>query len=91
MPTRPSRTSACFRRFAGRESLTFRSTFNAAVRARQWDLRNGQFLPYNSIGLSGGIAVDAFVFEFMGLAMIALCVIVVAVPSQRPPARRISD
>jgi hypothetical protein len=35
--------------------------------------------------------VDAFVFEFVGLAMIALCVIVVAVPSQRPPARRISD
>jgi hypothetical protein len=52
------------------ESLTFRSTFNAAVRARQWDL-NGQFLPYNSIGLSG--VADAFVFEFMGLAMIALC------------------
>jgi len=30
--------------------------------------------------LQGGIAVDALVFEFMGLAMLALCVIVLAVP-----------
>jgi hypothetical protein len=36
--------------------------------------------------------VDALVFEFMGLAMIALCVIVLAVPtSRRPSAGRISD
>ena len=28
---------------------------------------------------------DALVFEFMGLAMLALCVIVLAVPSQRRP------
>jgi hypothetical protein len=36
--------------------------------------------------------VDALVFEFMGLAMLALCVIVLAVPaSRRPPARHISD
>jgi hypothetical protein len=26
--------------------------------------------------------VDALVFEFMGLAMLALCVVVIAVPSQ---------
>jgi hypothetical protein len=31
------------------------------------------------------------VFEFMGLAMLALCVIVVAVPSGRRPARHVSD
>jgi hypothetical protein len=31
--------------------------------------------------------VDALVFEFMGLAMLALCVVVLAVPSQRSPAR----
>jgi len=31
------------------------------------------------------------VFEFMGLAMIALCVIVVAVPSQRRPSRQFRD
>jgi len=36
--------------------------------------------------------VDALVFEFMGLAMIALCVIVLAVPSsRRPSAGRVSD
>jgi hypothetical protein len=36
--------------------------------------------------------VDALVFEFMGLAMIALCVVVLAVPSsRRPSAERISD
>jgi hypothetical protein len=35
--------------------------------------------------------VDGLVFEFMGLAMIALCIIVLAVPSQRQPSRRISD
>jgi hypothetical protein len=36
--------------------------------------------------------VDALVFEFMGLAMLALCVIVLAVPnSRRPTDRRISD
>ena len=31
----------------------------------------------------GGIAVDALVFEFMGLAMLALCIIVLAVLAQR--------
>jgi hypothetical protein len=35
--------------------------------------------------------VDALVFEFMGLAMIALCVVVLAVPSQRRPSRRVRD
>jgi hypothetical protein len=35
--------------------------------------------------------VDVLVFEFMGLAMLALCVIVLAVPSQQRPSRRISD
>jgi hypothetical protein len=39
----------------------------------------------------GGIAVDTLVFEFMGLAMLALCVVVLAVPSRRPPARYMSD
>jgi hypothetical protein len=36
----------------------------------------------------GDIAVEALVFEFMGLAMLALCVIVLAVPSGRRPLRR---
>jgi hypothetical protein len=30
--------------------------------------------------------VDALVFEFMGLAMLALCVVVIAVPSSRRDA-----
>jgi hypothetical protein len=38
----------------------------------------------------GDFAVfDAFVFEFMGLALFALCVVVLAVPSRRPPARHV--
>jgi hypothetical protein len=36
--------------------------------------------------------VDALVFEFMGLAMLALCVVVLAVPaSRRPSAGQIRD
>jgi hypothetical protein len=36
--------------------------------------------------------VDALVFEFMGLAMLALCVIVLAVPcARRPTGRRVRD
>ena len=31
--------------------------------------------------------MDALVFEFMGLAMLALCVVVIAVPSQRQGER----
>jgi hypothetical protein len=32
--------------------------------------------------------MDALVFEFMGLAMLALCVIVIAVPCERRPSER---
>jgi hypothetical protein len=32
--------------------------------------------------------VDALVFEFVGLAMAALCVVVVAVPTARRPSGR---
>jgi hypothetical protein len=35
--------------------------------------------------------VDALVFEFMGLAMLTLCIFVLAVPSPQRPARRIRD
>jgi hypothetical protein len=35
--------------------------------------------------------VDALVFEFMGLAMLGLCVVVLAVPCRRPPASRVRD
>jgi hypothetical protein len=36
----------------------------------------------------GDIAVDALVFEFMGLMMLALCVIVIALPSIPKPSGR---
>jgi len=35
--------------------------------------------------------VDALVFEFMGLAMLAICVLVLVVPSRWPPARHIRE
>jgi hypothetical protein len=34
---------------------------------------------------------DGLVFEFMGLAMLALCVVVLAFPSRRPAGRRVRD
>ena len=90
MRRRPSRTSGCFGLFAGRESLTLHSTFAGVIRAACQELRNGQLLPHKSIGCQG-VAVDALVFEFMGLAMLALCVVVLAVSSRRPPARHIRE
>jgi hypothetical protein len=43
------------------------------------DLTNDQCLPHKSNGLSGEIFVfDALVFEFLGLAMLALCGVVIA-------------
>ena len=91
MRSRPNRTSACCRRFAGREALTLRATFAAADPASGCELTNGQWLPYKPIVLLGDFAVDALVFEFMGLAILALCVVVLAVPSGRRPARQIRD
>lgn len=37
----------------------------------------------------GDLAVDILVFEFLGLAMLAMCVVVVAMPCGRKPSRRI--
>jgi len=52
-------------------------------------LRNAQRVPDKSSGLLGGITVfDALVFEFMGLAMLGLCLIVIATPSRRAPVGR---
>jgi len=58
---------------------------------RRQELRNGQLPTDKSNGLPGDFAVDALVFEFMGLAMLALCIIVLAVPSQRRPPRHLGD
>jgi hypothetical protein len=92
MPIRLSRTNACCRRFAERETLTFRPTFDVADGALRQKLTSDQRVPYKSTGLFREIAVDALVFEFIGLAMLALCVIVLAVPSsRRPPGRRIGN
>jgi hypothetical protein len=33
--------------------------------------------------------MDAFAFEFIGMAMIALCLVVLAIPSGRQPSRRV--
>jgi hypothetical protein len=33
--------------------------------------------------------VDAFAFEFMGLVIIALCLVVLAVPSGRRPSKTV--
>jgi len=33
--------------------------------------------------------VDAFAFEFMGMLMIALCLVVLALPSGRRPSRKV--
>ena len=51
-----------------------------------------QRVPYKSNGLAGGtIVFDVLVFEFMGLAMLALCIIVLATPSQRRRSRHVRD
>jgi hypothetical protein len=33
--------------------------------------------------------MDAFAFEFIGMAMIALCLVVLAIPSGRRPSGRV--
>ena len=52
-------------------------------------LSKGQYAPYKLSDIVwGDIAVDALVFEFMGLAMLALCVIVLVVPAAPGSSRR---
>ena len=89
MPTRLSPTSACCRRFAGREALTVDAIIAGTVCALPLTLRNDQSFPDKSIGLLGEIIMDAFAFEFIGMAMIALCLIVLAIPSGRRPSGRV--
>jgi hypothetical protein len=69
-----------------------RPIFGAADGARRQKLTSDQRVPYKATGLFREIAVDALVFEFIGLAMVALCVIGLAVPSsRRPTGRRIGN
>jgi hypothetical protein len=51
-------------------------------------LTSAQSLPGKSTGLFGDFDVDALVFEFMGLAIVGLCIIVLVVPSTRRQAGR---
>jgi hypothetical protein len=57
--------------------------------ARLHKLTNPQSTPDNSNGLLGEIAVDAFAFEFLGMVMIALCLVVLAIPAGRRPSKHI--
>src|ERR1700721_1799639 len=92
MRSRHSRTNACCRPFAAPKPLTLPPPSGAGVGAGRQKLRSGQRLHTKSTGLFREIAVDALVFEFIGLAMAALCVIVLAVPSsRRPTGRRIGN
>jgi hypothetical protein len=56
-------------------------------RERSRKLTDPQSTPDKSNGLLGEIAVDAFAFEFIGMVMIALCLVVLAIPSGRRPAK----
>jgi hypothetical protein len=85
MPTRPSLKSGCARPSAAPEQINFASTIPEAA-SRQ--LRFGQSASAKLVSLLGDIVVDALVFEFMGLAMLGLCVVVLAVPSGRQSSSR---
>ena len=66
------------------------STIARAVPALTTSINNPSTRAPTILTIScGRIAVDAFAFEFMGLAMIALCLVVLALPSGRRPSRKI--
>jgi hypothetical protein len=56
--------------------------------AGRLELSNGQYAPTKLVLLLEDIAVDALAFEYMGLMMIALCFVVIALPSLPQPSRR---
>ena len=47
------------------------------------ELTDPQRTPDKSINVSGDFAVDLLVIEFLGLALVAMCVLVVALPCAR--------
>lgn len=53
------------------------------------ELTDRQHAPDKSNVLSGDFAVDLLVFEFLGLALVAMCVVVVALPCARKPSQRV--
>jgi glycerol uptake facilitator-like aquaporin len=54
-------------------------------------LRFDQCVPTKLAPLLGDFVVDALVFEFMGLAILGLCVIVLAMPSGRQSSGRVRN
>jgi hypothetical protein len=92
MPIRPNQTSGCFKRFAERESLTVARTIAGALVALPPEINKRSIPSHQIYRFDGGIVViDGLVFEFMGLAILALCVVVLASPSQRRPSRHARD
>jgi hypothetical protein len=92
MPNRPNRISACCGRSAEHEPLTFDLAFAGLHRTRPLEINKPSIACSQIYRFAGGIAVfDALVFEFMGLAILALCVIVLVVPAQRRPFRPARD
>jgi hypothetical protein len=73
------------------KSLTVKATFAGGLGPLRLQIKKRSRASLQIYRFVGGISVDALVFEFMGLAMLALCIVVLAVPSQRRSARRMSD
>jgi hypothetical protein len=92
MPIRPDPSNACFKHFAERESLTVAPTIAGALAALLPEI-NKRSIPSQQVYRFDGriVVIDGLVFEFMGLAILALCVIVLASPSQRRPGRHARD
>jgi hypothetical protein len=65
------------------------STIRRRTSSQVPQIKKRSTAPHNSNGLLGRIAVDAFAFEFMGMVMIGLCLIVLAIPSGRRRSRNI--
>ena len=53
------------------------------------ELTDPQRRPDKSINVSGDFAVDLLVFEFLGLAMVGMCLVVVALPCARKSSGRV--
>src|ERR1700758_3763091 len=87
-PGRPSRSSAYCGRFAELKSLTLRRTLGRAKAALPLKLSSGQRLRTNLAVCFGGVSVHILAFEFVGLAILALCLIVLAIPADRRPSGR---
>jgi hypothetical protein len=92
MPNRPNRISGCYRRFAGREIVNRQKYFCRRALGVPPEINKHSMPSLQIYRFVGGIVVfDALVFEFIGLAMLVLCLAVLAFPSLRPPVRHARD